>query len=115
MSSTARQSVLAAVFLAALGGAVVVVKFPGWFGSAPPPERDLSREQALQRFGFHLEESAAHAGLAFVHSAPTLDEKVFGHIMPLVAAMGAGVSVVDFDRDGFLDLFAVNSGEGSRC
>src|SRR5262249_30911228 len=35
-------------------------------------------------------------------------------IMPLIASMGAGVSVVDFDKDGLLDIYLVNSGEGSK-
>jgi hypothetical protein len=33
--------------------------------------------------------------------------------MPQVASMGAAVSVVDFDRDGWQDLYTTNSGEGS--
>ena len=36
------------------------------------------------------------------------------HILPVVAAMGAAVSVVDFDRDGWPDLYVINSGEGSK-
>ena len=35
------------------------------------------------------------------------------HIMPQVASMGAAVSVADFDRDGWQDLYVTNSGEGS--
>src|SRR6185295_15885194 len=58
-------------------------------------------------------ESAAAAGLDFQHEAPTLDPKL-GHIMPQVASMGAAVSVVDFDNDGFADLYATNSKEGSK-
>jgi hypothetical protein len=34
--------------------------------------------------------------------------------MPQVASMGAGVSVVDVDRDGWDDLYVTNSGEGSK-
>ena len=34
--------------------------------------------------------------------------------MPQVASMGAAVSVVDFDRDGWHDLYVTNSGEGSQ-
>ena len=33
--------------------------------------------------------------------------------MPQVASMGAAVAVVDFDRDGWPDLYVTNSGEGS--
>ena len=45
--------------------------------------------------------------------APTLDPKL-DHIMPQVASMGAAVSVVDFDRDGWPDIYVTNSGEGCR-
>ncbi len=34
--------------------------------------------------------------------------------MPQVASMGAAVSVVDFDRDGWADIYVTNSGEGSK-
>ena len=68
---------------------------------------------ALTRYGFSLTESAAAAGISFKHTAPTLDPKL-SHIMEQVASMGAAVSVVDFDRDGWQDLYVVNSGETSK-
>ena len=34
--------------------------------------------------------------------------------MPQVASMGAAVSIVDFDRDGWQDIYVTNSGEGSH-
>jgi hypothetical protein len=51
--------------------------------------------------------------LNFLHQGPTLDPKI-AHIMPEVASMGASVSVVDFDGDGRLDVYATNSSRGSR-
>ena len=68
---------------------------------------------ALTRYGFHLEEVAKASGVDFVHQAPKLDHQL-DHIMPQVASMGAAVSVVDFDRDGWADLYVTNSGEGSK-
>ncbi len=68
---------------------------------------------ALSRYGFHLEEVAKTSGINFTHQAPTLDRRL-DHIMPQVASMGAAVSVVDFDRDGWADLYVTNSGEGSK-
>src|SRR5215218_2535572 len=68
---------------------------------------------AVGRYGFRLEEVSKQAGVNFTHSAPTLDDKL-AHIMPQVASMGAAVSDVDFDRDGWQDLYATNSGEGSQ-
>jgi enediyne biosynthesis protein E4 len=68
---------------------------------------------ALTQYGFRLTESAKAAGLDFVHDAPTLDPKL-AHIMPQVASMGAAVSIVDVDRDGFADLYVTDSKEGSK-
>ncbi|MEO6809927.1 MAG: CRTAC1 family protein [Isosphaeraceae bacterium] len=68
---------------------------------------------SLSRYGFQLEEVSKSIGIDFVHQAPTLDPKL-DHIMPQIASMGAGVSVVDFDRDGWNDLYVTNSGEGSK-
>jgi enediyne biosynthesis protein E4 len=62
------------------------------------------------RFGFRLHESAKAMGIEFVHQAPTFDARL-EHIMPQVAAMGAAVSVADFDRDGWQDFYVTNSGE----
>lgn len=68
---------------------------------------------ALKRYGFYLEEVAKTSGIDYTHQAPKLDPKL-DHIMPQVAAMGAAISVVDYDHDGWQDLFVTNSGEGSR-
>ncbi len=68
---------------------------------------------ALSRYGFSLQESAKAAGLDFKHSAPTLDAKL-SHIMEQVASMGAAVSVVDYNRDGWQDIYVTNSAEGSH-
>src|SRR5687768_18581342 len=68
---------------------------------------------ALSRYGFHLEEVSSTSKINFKHQAPTLDRRL-DHIMPQVASMGAAVSVVDFDRDGWSDLYVTNSGEGSQ-
>ncbi len=70
-------------------------------------------QAALARHGFYLQEVSRQAGIDFVHQAPTLDSKLEG-IMPEVASMGAAVSIVDFDRDGWPDIYVTNSGEGSK-
>ncbi len=44
-------------------------------------------------------------------SPPTLDAKL-EHIMPLVNPMGAGVTVLDYDADGRLDLYFVDERRG---
>jgi hypothetical protein len=73
----------------------------------------VNTELAFSRYGFYLQEVAATSGITFVHKAPTLDPKL-NHIMPQVASMGAGASIVDFDRDGWQDIYLTNSGEGSK-
>jgi enediyne biosynthesis protein E4 len=80
---------------------------------ARAPHANANPTTALSRYGFTLQESAKTAGLDFKHTAPTLDAKL-KHIMEQVASMGAAASVVDFDRDGWQDIYVTNSGEGSR-
>jgi enediyne biosynthesis protein E4 len=73
----------------------------------------LNANAALARHGFYLTEISRAAGIDFVHQAPTLDPKLNG-IMPEVASMGASVSVVDFDRDGWPDIYVTTSKEGGK-
>ena len=63
---------------------------------------------AVPRYGFSLEEVARTAGIDFMHQSATFDPQL-SHIMPQVAAMGAAVSVVDFNQDGWQDLYVTNS------
>jgi len=72
----------------------------------------LSSGEAVSRHGLVLREVSKSAGIDFVHEGPTFDAQL-DHIMPQVASMGAAVSVADFDRDGWQDIYATNSGEGS--
>jgi hypothetical protein len=81
-------------------------------------QRDFDRPgadaaTALARHGFYLQEVSRAAGINFVHQAPALDPKL-EPIMPEVASMGASVSIVDFDRDGWPDIYVVNSAIGSK-
>jgi hypothetical protein len=113
-----KQGTLASVFIGLLG-------FVALQGSGGPAEfwrrlvgdeeasQTLSPEESLRRYGFYLEESSRECGIDFRHELPTLDSQL-SHIMPLVAAMNASVSVIDFDGDGLLDLYVVNSKEGSK-
>ena len=65
-----------------------------------------------ERYGFYLREVGKQVGINFVHEAPVLDAKL-DHIMPIIASMGAAVSVVDYDRDGWQDLYVTSSRKGS--
>jgi hypothetical protein len=68
---------------------------------------------AVSRYGFKLTESSKSLGVEFHHEPSELDSKL-AHIMPLVNSMGAGVTVVDFDKDGWLDIYAVTSKQGAK-
>ena len=73
----------------------------------------LNTQEALSRHGFYLQEVSRAAGISFVHQGPSLDPKL-APIMPEVASMGASVSIVDYDRDGWPDIYVTNSAEGSK-
>lgn len=89
---------------------------PGLSSSSSSTSGSTSKDGAKaggpSRYGFRLTEVSKAVGIDFVHQAPTLDAKL-AHIMPQIASMGAGVTAVDFDRDGWQDLYVTNSGEGS--
>ncbi len=63
-------------------------------GGPPPP--------------FAFEEVAQEIGLGFRHRSAALDPKV-QHIQPHILGTGAAVSAVDFDRDGWIDLYVTSS------
>ena len=75
--------------------------------SAASPSH-ASNDAALARYGFYLAENSKQAGVNFIHQAPVLDSQL-APIMPEVASMGASVSIVDFDRDGWPDFYVTNS------
>src|SRR5229473_432539 len=92
--------------------------------AAPPVMKRISARRAadrsqadartaLARHGFYLQEVSQVAGINFAHQSPALDPKL-APIMPEVASMGAGVSIVDFDRDGWSDIYVTNSAIGSK-
>jgi hypothetical protein len=58
--------------------------------------------------GFMLHDAAAAAGITFVHHRPSFDPRI-ANVEPHVAALGASVSVADFDNDGWPDLYFTNS------
>ncbi|MBM3989895.1 MAG: CRTAC1 family protein [Planctomycetes bacterium] len=58
--------------------------------------------------GFRLRERAAELGIRFRHRETTLDPKL-DNVAPHVSGMGAAVSLVDFDNDGWTDLYATSS------
>jgi hypothetical protein len=107
--SSLRQIVLIAFLAAQLAFPLVYKRMEARSKAATA----VDPSTALARYGFRFQESARAAGIDFTHTSATFDPKL-RHIMPQVASMGAAVSIVDFDRDGWPDIYVTNSGEGSR-
>ena len=93
---TMRRAVIAVPFLAALLLAFRLDRGP------------VSAPADATQPGFTLRDETAKAGISFVHKRAILDRKI-ANIEPHVAALGAAVSVADFDDDGWPDLYFSNS------
>jgi enediyne biosynthesis protein E4 len=89
--------------------AIIAVPFLAALLLAMRLDRGPSRAAAdAAHPGFVLRDETMAAGINFVHHRPTFDPKI-ANIEPHVAALGASVSVVDFDGDGKPDLYFTNS------
>src|SRR5438552_11433961 len=111
MSANRSVRIGLARLLAALVAAPVVVKQMTTRQAAAATAN--AKEDALRRHGFYLQEVAHAAGIDFVHRGPKLDP-VLDPVMPEMASLGAAVSIVDYDHDGFADIYVINSCEGCR-
>ena len=98
----------------AIRRAIVAVPFFAAIGLAIRLDRGPMRATAdTSHPGFTLHDATAAAGIHFVHHRPTFDPKI-ANIEPHVAALGASVSVADFDGDGWPDLYLTNSRFGEK-
>jgi hypothetical protein len=97
---TLRRAIVAVPFVASIGLAIRLDRGPV-----------LSTADAA-RPGFVLRDETRAAGIQFVHQRPILDAKL-ANIEPHIAALGASVSVADFDGDGWADLYLTNSRFGA--
>jgi enediyne biosynthesis protein E4 len=102
--------ILVTLFFAALLAVPWMVRH---FTDRARTEPNPGAQTALARYGFSLQEVSHAGGIDFIHQAPTLDAKLDG-IMPEVASMGASVSIVDYNRDGWPDIYVTNSAIGSK-
>ncbi len=113
MSTRFKQTLLVLLLVVLVGGVALRKYLPlGGTESSAAPE--VAKDEALKRYGFYLTEVSKACGIDFVHQAPSQIDPQLQHILPIIASMGASVTVVDFNRDGLPDLYVVNSGEGSR-
>lgn len=107
-----KMKYLPKILLALLFAALLATPFAIKKWSHTNEAAQIDKDAALNRYGFYFEEVSKQSGIDFTHTAPTLDAKL-ENIMPQIASMGAGVSIVDFNRDGWQDIYATNSGEGT--
>jgi hypothetical protein len=77
------------------------------------PSDARQKELSLKKYGFYLEPVNKETGIDFRHLCPQLDPKI-KHIEPQIASMGASVSIVDYDKDGWEDIYFTNSRTGSK-
>ncbi len=112
MTMRTKRTLLIVTFVGLLIGPAVYLRLSSGKTSVSPSAETADAAALLGRYGFALEESAGEAGIDFVHRPPDLDARL-DHIAPQVAAMGASVAVVDFDRDGWQDFYVTNSAPDS--
>jgi enediyne biosynthesis protein E4 len=74
---------------------------------------DANPDSAYARYGFRLQEVSHQSGIDFVHQAPVLDGRL-DPIMPEIASMGASVTICDYNKDGWPDIYVTNSHVGSQ-
>ena len=89
--------------------AIVAVPFFLTIAAVHRSNEALGRSVAdAARPAFQLRDETARAGIHFVHRMAKLDPRL-ANVEPYIAALGAGVSVTDFDGDGWRDLYFTNS------
>lgn len=100
---------------------VVIILFIGLLIATALPSRQKlfvnrnevrQKELSLKKYGFYLQPDDKEAGIDFKHLSPDVDSKL-KNIAPQIASMGASVSIVDFDNDGWNDIYFTNSKTGS--
>jgi hypothetical protein len=95
---------------------VIILALPGimaHYTDSSEQYEELDTVNAINRYGFYLEEVSSAAGVDFVHKSPQLDP-LFDPILPQIASMGASVSVCDIDKDGWNDFYVTNSKFGYK-
>jgi len=110
MSGSPIARILLVIFFLGLLATPLIVKR---YSAKSDAGQSGNEAASLARHGFYLKEVSREAGINFVHQAPALDPQL-NPIMPEVASMGASVSIVDFDRDGWPDIYVTNSAIGSK-
>lgn len=102
--------IITTIIFAVLLIVMVLSSRPGLFHGK---DTAIQKEAALKKYGFYLQPDNEQAGINFRNESPQLDPRI-KNIEPLIASMGASVSVVDFDQDGWDDMYFTNCRTGSQ-
>ncbi|MEO8164302.1 MAG: CRTAC1 family protein [Betaproteobacteria bacterium] len=108
MTIQVKRTFVTFAFVGLLVGPAIYMRLSPGNSSHSAAVSSQDRDDLLRRYGFVLQESSGDAGIDFVHHPPRIDSRL-DHIAPQVAAMGASVAVVDFDRDGWQDFYVTDS------
>jgi len=87
-------------------GFVLLIAYTAWQGQR-------GEEKLSSKLAFRLHESAHEHGIDFKHTNAKLDPKL-DNIAVQIAGLGAAVSVVDADGDGWADIYATTSVFGGK-
>jgi enediyne biosynthesis protein E4 len=100
-----------ALFVTLLAGSALVSHIAAFQDDEHHHPHD--EQASLEKYGFYLEpQDNRSIGINFRHECPELDPKL-NNIAPQIASMGAAVSIVDVDNDGWNDIYFTNSRTGS--
>lgn len=64
-------------------------------------------------YGFYYTDITKASSINFIHEQPAFDPQAT-NIMPWLIATGAGVAISDYNNDGLMDVYLLNSKEGSK-
>jgi hypothetical protein len=92
-------------------GAFAALLFFSWVSGRRPSE--VPQPAGAPGYGFRLHDCAEERGVHFRHHNCRLDPKL-DNIAVQVAGVGAAVSVVDADGDGWADFYATSSDFGTK-
>ncbi|MCA9169407.1 MAG: CRTAC1 family protein, partial [Planctomycetales bacterium] len=113
MTVHSRRAMVTCAFVGLLMGPTLYFRVASLESDSINKSNVEHQQRLLARYGFQLTEAAQVSGVTFVHHPPAIDPRL-DPIGPQVAAMGASVAVVDFDRDGWQDFYVTDSARGTQ-
>lgn len=102
-----KNTVRASIGLGVLG-TLGLAHETGWLASLFETHAGLSLPS------LRLQDISHRAGVAVVHQKVLLDHQI-DNVMPWMTSVGAAVAAVDYNNDGFVDVFVSSSGHAAAC